>query len=158
MRIVVGRGRGETDNTYLTMQALKRALPKVVIKGLPSVVRSVINEVSGEDRFELLVEGNGLKEVMGADGVDGKNTVSNNTLECFATLGIEAARQTIINEIIYTMSSHGMTIDRRHVMLLADLMSFKGEILGITRFGIAKMKDSVLMLASFPNALSWVFQ
>lgn len=41
------------------------------------------------------------------------------------TLGIEAARTTIINEIQYTMVNHGMSIDRRHVMLLADLMSYK---------------------------------
>ena len=77
-------------------------------------------------------------------------------------------RQTIINEIVYTMVNHGMNIDARHVMLLADLMCFKvwsivhewsymcilffcavqGEVLGITRFGLAKMKESVLMLAS----------
>jgi DNA-directed RNA polymerase III subunit RPC1 len=55
------------------------------------------------------------------------------------------------------MSSHGMTIDYRHVMLLSDLMSFKGEILGITRFGIAKMKDSVLMLASFEKTTDHLF-
>ena len=41
------------------------------------------------------------------------------------TLGIEAARSTIIHEIQYTMVNHGMSIDRRHVMLLADLMSYK---------------------------------
>ena len=46
------------------------------------------------------------------------------------------------------MVSHGMSIDVRHVMLLADLMTYKGEVLGITRFGLAKMKESVLMLAS----------
>jgi len=46
------------------------------------------------------------------------------------------------------MESHGMTVDRRHVALLADLMSCRGEILGITRHGLAKMKESVLMLAS----------
>ena len=34
-------------------------------------------------------------------------------------------RQTIMNEIVYTMVNHGMSIDSRHVMLLADLMSFK---------------------------------
>ena len=34
-------------------------------------------------------------------------------------------------------------------MLLADVMTYKGEVLGITRFGMSKMKDSVLMLASF---------
>ena len=53
-----------------------------------------------------------------------------------------------MNEITYTMTSHGMSIDVRHVMLLADLMTYKGEVLGITRFGLAKMKESVLMLAS----------
>lgn len=41
-----------------------------------------------------------------------------------------------------------MSVDRRHVALLADLMSCRGEILGITRHGLAKMKESVLMLAS----------
>ena len=69
------------------------------------------------------------------------------------------------------MQSHGMTIDRRHVMLLADLMTFKvnyfiacliqclkGEVLGITRFGIAKMKDSVLMLASFEKTTDHLFE
>jgi hypothetical protein len=30
-------------------------------------------------------------------------------------------------------------------MLLADVMTCRGEVLGITRFGIAKMKTSVLM-------------
>ncbi len=34
-------------------------------------------------------------------------------------------RNTIMNEIVYTMVNHGMSIDSRHVMLLADLMTFK---------------------------------
>ncbi|XP_073685009.1 DNA-directed RNA polymerase III subunit RPC1 [Garra rufa] len=55
------------------------------------------------------------------------------------------------------MINHGMSIDRRHVMLLADLMSYKGEILGITRFGLAKMKESVLMLASFEKTADHLF-
>jgi DNA-directed RNA polymerase III subunit RPC1 len=42
-----------------------------------------------------------------------------------------------------------MRIDIRHVQLLADIMTFKGQILGITRFGVTKMKTSTLMLASF---------
>ena len=35
------------------------------------------------------------------------------------------ARSTIMNEINVTMKSHGMSIDARHVMLLADLMTYK---------------------------------
>ncbi len=45
------------------------------------------------------------------------------------TLGVEAARSTIMNEIVYTMTNHGMSIDIRHVMLLADLMTFKVSLL-----------------------------
>lgn len=70
-------------------------------------------------------------------------------METCDVLGIEAARMTIYNEIQHTMTSHGMSIDPRHVMLLGDVMTYKGEVLGITRFGVQKMKDSVLMLASF---------
>jgi DNA-directed RNA polymerase III subunit RPC1 len=88
---MVTMGKTET-NTYILMQFLKRKLPNVVIMGLPSVARSVINEVSSEKRFELLVEGDGLREIMGADGVDGLNTTTNSTLECMKCLGIEAAR------------------------------------------------------------------
>jgi DNA-directed RNA polymerase III subunit RPC1 len=69
------------------------------IQGLSTVSRAVINEVSSENRFELIIEGDGLKEVLGAQGVglhffnaDGLNTTTNNTLECLKTLGIEAAR------------------------------------------------------------------
>lgn len=47
------------------------------------------------------------------------------SLQVEKTLGIEAARTTIINEIQYTMVNHGMSIDRRHVMLLSDLMTYK---------------------------------
>lgn len=36
-------------------------------------------------------------------------------------------------------------------------LSLKGEVLGITRFGLAKMKESVLMLASFEKTADHLF-
>jgi DNA-directed RNA polymerase III subunit RPC1 len=93
-------------------------------------------------------------------------------------LGIEAARTVIAQEIKYIMTAYGITVDRRHLMLLSDVMTFKGEILGITRFGgwrmllafyfwhalsdgctlgVAKMKESVLMLASFEKTTDHLF-
>lgn len=67
----------------------------------------------------------GLQAVMGTEGVNGLETTSNHILEVEETLGIEAARRSIIKEIQYTMESHGMSIDIRHMMLLADLMTYK---------------------------------
>jgi DNA-directed RNA polymerase III subunit RPC1 len=56
------------------------------------------------------------------------------------------------------MKSHGLAVDARHTMLLGDIMCFKGEVLGITRFGVAKMKDSTLMLASFEKTTDHLFE
>ncbi|CAK9872595.1 unnamed protein product [Sphagnum jensenii] len=140
---------------YFYLHSLRNMLPKVVVKGIPTVERAVINLEKG--KYNLLVEGTNLRAVMGTPGVDGRHTKSNHVIEAEQTLGIEAARKCIIDEIQYTMASHGMSIDLRHMMLLADVMTYKGEVLGITRFGIAKMKDSVLMLASFEKTTDHLF-
>ena len=95
--------------------------------------------------------------MLATEGVAYRKTKSNNTLEVANTLGIEAARTTIMEEVKYTMESHGMSIDIRHIMLLADLMTCRGEVLGITRHGLAKMKESVLMLASFEKTADHLF-
>merc|ERR1739848_383297 len=94
--------------------------------------------MGANQKYKLFVEGDNLREVLATPGVLGKKTSSNNTFEVASTLGIEAARTTIMKEIDYTMSSHGMSIDKRHIMLLADLMTCRGEVLGITRHGLAK--------------------
>jgi len=94
------------------------------------------------------VEGVGLRDVMTKPGIIGGRTTSNHIVEVESVLGIEAARcvagyagilftdvlvcpprETIVKEIQYTMAKHGMSIDARHVMLLADLMSYRVCIL-----------------------------
>ncbi|KAG5643579.1 hypothetical protein DXG03_000632 [Asterophora parasitica] len=153
----------DSQDKYYRLRELKRGLSDVVVKGVPTIQRAVINIKEKTDPKgqkgdkELLVEGYGLQKCMIAEGVVGEQTSSNHVIEVAQVLGIEAARKTIINEIQYTMKSHDMIIDPRHVMLLGDVMSYKGEVLGITRFGVAKMKDSVLMLASFEKTTDHLF-
>ncbi|XP_014244779.1 DNA-directed RNA polymerase III subunit RPC1 [Cimex lectularius] len=142
-----------------TLRALKHSLLDVVIKGVPLVNRAVIHEenINGVTTYKLLVEGDNLRDVMGTRGVKGTHCKSNNTYQVFATLGIEAARSTIMSEIKLVMENHGMSIDHRHPMLVADLMTSRGEVLGITRHGLAKMKESVLNLASFEKTADHLF-
>ncbi len=159
--ITIRPGVSGKSSMYYHLQFLKERLVPVVIKGLPSVSRAVIHidDTSGaaNSKYKLFVEGDDLREVLATPGVMAKRTTSNNTYEVAATLGIEAARTTIMKEIDFTMSSHGMSIDKRHIMLLADLMTCRGEVLGITRHGLAKMKESVLMLASFEKTADHLF-
>jgi len=145
--------------TYFTMQALKVALPKVIVQGISTVNRAVINEENknGGTQYHLLVEGYGLSEVMGSPGIDGRFTTTNHIIEVEQTLGVEAARTSVSSEISYIMNAYGIGIDSRHLLLLSDIMTFKGEVLGITRFGVAKMRESVLMLASFEKTTDHLF-
>lgn len=135
---------------YYRLRELKRALLGVVVKGIPSIQRAVINIKDKDDSKgkkgdkELLVEGYGLQKVMVTDGwrtsvflsafsnlcitgIVGEQTTSNHVIEVAQVLGIEAARSTIINEIQYTMKEHSMNIDPRHVMLLGDIMTYKAR-------------------------------
>lgn len=144
---------------YFIMQALKVALPRVIVQGISTVNRAVINEENkgGKTQYHLLVEGYGLAEVMGSPGVDGRHTTTNHIIEVEQTLGVEAARTSISSEISYIMNAYGIGIDSRHLLLLSDVMTFKGEVLGITRFGVARMRESVLMLASFEKTTDHLF-
>lgn len=149
------------------MQGLKRVLPNVVVAGIPTVARAIIEKYTDNekdpktgravDKYKLIVEGYGFSECLGTQGVEWTRSRPNHIMDIAKILGIEAARTAIVDEILIVMSSHGISLDERHVALLADLMTFKGHVLGITRNGIAKMRDSVLMLASFEKTPDHLF-
>ncbi|ELQ76735.1 RNA polymerase III, large subunit [Trachipleistophora hominis] len=86
-----------------------------------------------------------------------ETALTNDILEIESVLGIEAAQRSIINEIVFTLKSHGIEINVEHITLLADLMCFKGKVNGITRFGIKNFKSSPLMLASFEQTGEHLF-
>jgi DNA-directed RNA polymerase III subunit RPC1 len=154
------RGIPSHQKIYFIIQALKAALPNVIVQGIPTVSRAIINEEQdkfGKKMYYLLVEGYGIADVMGCPGVDGTRCKTNHIVELQQVIGIEGARSMIASEINYIMTAYGITVDRRHLMLLSDVMTFKGEVLGITRFGVAKMRESVLMLASFEKTTDHLF-
>lgn len=68
-----------------------------------------------------------------------------NTLEA---LGIEAARSSIISEIQSVFSSYGIDIDVRHLMLIADKMTYSGSYNAFNRH---KMEGGLLSRMAFEN-------
>lgn len=145
----------ETNDMLLRANFLRRGLPSVPISGYSEATRAII-QTSEDSTHAVLVEGYGLRACMTTEGVIGTKTRSNSVMECREVLGIEAARTTIASEIGEVMGDMG--IDPRHMQLLADVMTYKGEVLGITRFGLSKMRDSVLQLASFEKTPDHLFE
>lgn len=152
----------QKENLLYNLAMLKTELPKVVVEGISGVGRAVINVADessdGTKIYNLLVEGSDLLSVMTTTGVRSTEATCNHIFEVQRVLGIEAARSTIVSQILETMDAHSLTVDTRHVQLLADTMTYRGEILGVTRHGVSKMKDSVLMLASFEQTTDHLFE
>ncbi|EDQ84710.1 uncharacterized protein MONBRDRAFT_39165 [Monosiga brevicollis MX1] len=144
-------------NRVHALRHLANVLPNCVITGLPGIRRAIIAKDPNEGTFSIAIDGTDLKGVMATPGVIGTTVDCNHVMELEQTLGIEAARSIIMDQVQYVMSNYGIHINPRHTMLMSDLMTFKGEVLGITRFGIAKMKESVFMLASFEKTTDHLF-
>lgn len=146
---------GPAPELFQHVEYLQRIIPEIMVRGYPEASRAIIKtDETGSNA--LLVEGYGLRACMNTEGVNGLATRTNSVMEMRDVLGIEAARKTIIDEIQIVMGD--MDIDPRHMQLLADVMTYKGEILGITRFGLTKMRDSVLQLASFEKTPDHLFE
>lgn len=128
---------------------------KVEESSQPGQLKPASGEGKPIQMHRVMVEGYGLRYCMNTEGVDAYHTQTNSVVETMQVLGIEAARAKIILEIQEVMKS--LSIDPRHMALLADVMTYRGEVLGITRFGLAKMRDSVLQLASFEKTADHVF-
>ncbi|CAD7700847.1 unnamed protein product [Ostreobium quekettii] len=160
--LTIHASEGSGKELLLELYRIEQMLPHVMVAGIATIKRAVIRKdnskaTSGKYEYRLLADGTDLLAVMGVTGVAGCYTQTNHVMEVARVLGIEAGRKKIISEIRDTMEHYGMVIDNRHTMLLADCMTYKGEVLGITRNGITKMKDSVLHAASFEKTTDHLF-
>jgi len=80
-------------------------------------------------------------------------TTSNNILEIRDVLGIEAARNVILQEIRKVIEFDGSYVNLRHFLCLVDTMTYRGEIMAITRHGINRTDTGPLMKCSFEETV-----
>jgi DNA-directed RNA polymerase subunit A" len=133
------------------LQKLKTKILKIRVKGIKGISEVRIFRRGSEWVIETL--GSNLAKVFEIPGVDTTRTISNNIHEILKVLGIEAARQAIIDNAIQTLQEGGLDVDVRHVMLVADVMTADGVIKAIGRYGVAGAKGSVLARANFEETI-----
>ncbi len=134
--------------------ALKEKLKTTMVKGIKGI--SQVLPIKRNNEIVLITAGSNLASALIIPEVDGTRTTSNNIFEVAKELGIEAARQAIINEASKVINDQGLDIDKRHIMMLADMMTNTGTISGITRSGITGSKESVLARASFETPIKHI--
>lgn len=144
----------EKDLPLTEVYKLKEKAKSLHIKGLKGVTH--ILPVKEKEEFVILTAGSNLKDAILMEEVDGMRVFTNNIFEIADVLGIEAARQAIIDETLKVIKEQGIDIDVRHIMMLADVMTRAGVIKGVTRTGITGEKESVIARASFETPIKHI--
>ncbi len=117
------------------------------ISGVKGIGKVVIRHEQNE--WVIHTEGSNIGAILKIPGVDIVRTTTNDIFEIEKVLGIEAARNAIIHELYTTMEEQGLSVDIRHIMLVADMMTSDGTVKSIGRHGISGEKSSVLARAAF---------
>ncbi len=138
------------------LRRLAEKVKKHRLKGLSGVGKTIIRK-EGEE-YVIYTEGSNFKQVLKVPGIDPTRTRTNNIHEIAEVLGIEAARNAIVEEIVNTMREQGLEVDVRHIMLVADMMTLDGVIRPIGRHGVVGEKASVLARAAFEITTQHLFE
>ena len=143
-----------TDEMNEEYEQVKRLSVKMCvdlnIKGYPSV-----KETYSSDNPNIVeTSGTDLENILTDSIVNPYETFSNNIIETFHVLGIEAAREMLFREIKNVIEYDGSYVDYRHISLLIDTMTYKGMLMSITRHGINRTETGVLMRCSFEETIN----
>jgi len=141
----------EKDLSIKDLQKLKKKMLDSCVSGISKIKNALIMK-EGND-WIIKTMGSNFVKIMILNEIDVMRSYTNNIHELASVLGIEAARNAIIKETKTTMQQQALDIDDRHVILVADIMTFSGEIKPIGRYGVAGMKPSVLTRAGFEETI-----
>jgi len=135
------------EPSYFKLHALTEAVKATKIKGIDGITRAIIRREN--EGYVVYTEGSNLAKVLRHPKVNPDRTLTNSISEIFQVLGIEAGRNSIVREAQKTLGEQGLTVDIRHIMLVADLMTCDGDVRAIGRHGISGAKASILARAAF---------
>jgi DNA-directed RNA polymerase II subunit RPB1 len=150
----------QSDQIYLLTNFKEKMLNNVVLRGVKGVEKvilrkikdNVVDQAGAFKKQELWVLdciGSNLLGVLALDYIDANRTYSNHIIEMFDALGIEAARQTIYNELSEVLEFDSSYINSHHLGLLCDRMTYTYKLISIFRHGINNDNTGPIAKASF---------
>jgi len=150
----------QSDQIYILKNFQDQLLNNIVLRGIKNVDKVILRKVKDnliekagsyvkEDIWVLDTIGTNLLDVLGLDYIDPNRTTSNDIIEIYNVLGMEAARQAIYNELADVIEFDGTYLNFHHMALLCDRMTFSHKMISIFRHGINNDDIGPIAKASF---------
>jgi DNA-directed RNA polymerase II subunit RPB1 len=150
----------QSDQIYILKNFQDQMLNNVVLRGTKGINKVILRKVvdnmvehngiyKKQDIWVLDTIGTNLLDVLGLDFIDNKRTLSNDIVEIYNVLGIEAARQAIYNELVEVVEFDGTYINYHNYSVLVDRMTATSKLISIFRHGINNDNIGPIAKASF---------
>jgi len=150
----------QSDQIYILKNFQDQILNNTVLRGIKGINKVILRkikdnvvETSGtykkQDLWVLDTVGTNMMDVLALEYIDASRTFSNDIVEIYHVLGIEAARQSIYNELVDVIEFDGTYINYHHFSVLCDRMTFTYKMISIFRHGINNDNIGPIAKASF---------
>jgi DNA-directed RNA polymerase beta' subunit len=150
----------QSDQIYLLKNFQDQLLENVVLRGIKNIRKVILRKIKDnvveqagvfkkQDIWVLDTIGTNMLDVLALDYIDPNRSFSNDIVEIYETLGIEAARQSIYNELVEVIEFDGTYINFHHLSILCDRMTFTNKMISIFRHGINNDNIGPIAKASF---------
>lgn len=150
----------QSDDIYVLKSFQEDLLKKVVLRGVRNINKVILRKVQDtlvkeetrfvqKDKWVLDSVGSNLLEILALDFIDTSKSVTNNIVEVYNVLGLEAARTCICNELLDVIEFDGTYINSHHIDMLADRMCYNTKMVSIFRHGINNDTIGPIAKASF---------
>ncbi|TFK71780.1 beta and beta-prime subunits of DNA dependent RNA-polymerase [Pluteus cervinus] len=148
----------------LFVGVIERACRFTVIREIPGISACFQNKEKvkgGEPIIKLTTNGSNLRGMWnfatgsGSSIVDEDDIYSNDIYAMLTTYGVEVARAAILREMSGVFGVYNIKVDRRHLELIADYMTFDGGYKPFNRKGIST-NPSPLLKASYETTAAFL--
>ena len=144
----------------LFIPIIEQLLEKVSIGEVRGIKKMYLISGSGKNKDDKLLQTEGLNFpfVWGLPEIFDVNRIeSNDVQEIAKVFGIEAGRNCLAKEVNKVFSHYGIKVDFRHMSLVADHMSFSGELRPLSRMGMQHAQSPLLKM-SFETSMSFLIR
>ncbi len=150
----------QSDQIYILKNFQDKLLQNIILRGVKGINKVIVRKIKDnvveqngtyqkQDIWVLDTVGTNLLDVLALNYIDNTRTFSNDIVEVYNVLGIEASRQTIYNEMVEVIEFDGTYINYHNFSVLCDRMTFTSKMISICRHGINNDNSGPIAKASF---------
>tara|TARA_E500000178_G_scaffold157166_1_gene156920 strand:+ start:890 stop:6949 length:6060 start_codon:yes stop_codon:yes gene_type:complete len=150
----------QSDEIYLLKNLQDELLNSLVLRGIKNINKVILRKITDnveeidmkyvkKEEWVLDTVGTNLLEILSLDFIDYTRTTTNDIIEIYNVLGIEAARQAIFDEFSEVIEFDSTYINYHHLTMLCDRMTCNNKMVSIFRHGINNDNIGPIAKASF---------